>query len=273
MPVVMLLCKLHELWLCPLPHDRRHSSRSESRFFFKLLYGRSILSLFCAISDPSDGACGGSELSDSEGLMKQPALLGPVAAEDVGFAADGGLIRYLTVPKAILDALLLPPPPVVCCVAWVCVCVDVEATIVVVDDPLPVPPEVEASGLTIIGAAVSSPVGGFMAISQSVRCGGKFRLRDSVWGLPVVVVCFGSFSVPVGLGLLVRLLIEVRSGGILGALRTAGSSRKPAFCVRFSVESRVGLAGIFRGQSYPGVTYKMSIFARENIQLLIAAGR
>lgn len=185
-----LLCKLQELWLCPLPHDRRHSSRSESRFFFKLLYGRSILSLFCAISDPSGGACGGSEFSDSEGLMKHPALLGPVAVEDVGFGADGGLIRYLTVPKAArFDDAPLLLPGFVC----VCVCVDVEATIVVVGDtPLLVEPEVEASGFAT-GVALSSPVGDFMAISQSVRCG-SFRLRGSLWGLPVVVVCCESAS-------------------------------------------------------------------------------
>lgn len=139
MPVVMLLCKLQELWLCPLPHDRRHSSRSESRFFFKLLYGRSILSLFCAISDPSGGACGGSELSDSEGFMKHPAL-GPVAAEDPALAADGGLIRYLTAVNVFAEAALLVPLPLLgacccccCCCGCVWVCVDVEAT---VDIPL-----------------------------------------------------------------------------------------------------------------------------------------
>lgn len=178
MPVVMLLCMLQELWLCPLPHDRRHSSRSESRFFFKLLYGRSILSLFCAISDPSGGACGGSELSDSEGLMKHPPLLDPV--EEVAFGADGGLIRYLTGPK--VDALLVPA------VACVCVCVDVEATIVVVGDPPPLP-EVEASGLTV-GVAVSSSVGGFMAkflslfvASSSV---GAIPCWDCLWSLCAV---------------------------------------------------------------------------------------
>lgn len=201
MPVVMLLCKLQELWLCPLPHDRRHSSRSESRFFFKLLYGRSILSLFCAISDPSGGACGGSELSDSEGLMKQPALLDPVAVEDIVFAADGGLILYLTVPKAILGVLLLLPlpPPVVCCVGCVCVCVDVDATIVVVADiPLPVPPEVEASGLTGVGAVVSSlVVGGFMAIAQSVRCGFVPFARFRVGIASGRGLLLGSFSVSV----------------------------------------------------------------------------
>lgn len=93
MPVVVLLCRLHELWLWPLPHDRRHSSRSESRFFFKLLYGRSILSLFCAISEPSGGACGGNELSDSDGFMKHPALLEPEVDDEPAFAADGGFIR------------------------------------------------------------------------------------------------------------------------------------------------------------------------------------
>lgn len=168
MPVVMLLCRLQELWLCPLPHDRRHSSRSESRFFFKLLYGRSILSLFCAISDPSGGACGGSEFSDSEGFMKQPALGPVVAVEEPALAAeDGGLMRYLTVPNA-LDALLLVPlpfPPGVCC-DCVCVCVAVEAT---VDIPLPVP-GFETWGLG--GAVASSPVGGFMANTQSISCGG-----------------------------------------------------------------------------------------------------
>lgn len=126
-----------------------------------------------------------------------------------------------------------------------------EATIVVeVDIPLPGLLEVEASGLIGGAAALSSPlVGDFMAISQSVRCCcvpfARFRVGIA-WGLGEGLG--ESFSVPVGSGLLVRLLIDVRSGGILGALRTAGSSRKPAFFVRFSLESRVGLAGgMFRG--------------------------
>lgn len=59
---------------------------------FKLLYGRSILSLFCAISDPSGGACGGSELSESDGFMKHPAL-DPEADDEPAFDAAGGLIR------------------------------------------------------------------------------------------------------------------------------------------------------------------------------------
>lgn len=129
--------------------------------------------------------------------MKHPALLDPVAVEDIAFAADGGLILYLTVPKAILEALLLPP--VVCCVGCVCVCVDVDATIVVVADiPLPVPPEVEASGLTGVGAVVSSPVvGGFMAIAQSVRCGFVPFARFRVGIASGRGLLLGSFSVSV----------------------------------------------------------------------------
>lgn len=168
--------------------------------------------------------------------MKHPALGGPDAVDDdVACAADGGLIRYFTVPKAFEVLLPVPPPGVCCGCAWVCV--DVDATVVGV--PLPVP-EVDISDLT--GVAESSAVGGFMAISQSVCYDVPFAIipcRDCLCPF----VCskadpFRSFE-----GLLVRLLIEGRSGGVLGALRTDGSSRKPAFCVRFPMSpGRFGLA-------------------------------
>lgn len=116
----------------------------------------------------------------------------------------------------------------------------------------------------LAGAAVSSPVCGFMAISVcSFRC----SVCDSVWGLPVVV-CAGIAS-PVG----------SRSPGPASYRRKKRWS--PPNCTQFaktgilrpfSDESGVGWIRYFcEGDDRSPLAYKMNIFNDENIQLLIAS--
>lgn len=107
--------------------------------------------------------------------MKHPAL-GPVAAEEPALAADtGGLMRYLTVPNTLAALLLVPLPLLgICCCGGGggCVCVEVEATLLVL----------AFETCSFDGAFASSPVGGFMASFQSIS------YRCSVYKIPFLVL-------------------------------------------------------------------------------------